>query len=153
MDEAERLFLLHRVAAASGKATIREAGVDCLAIESEGRGGVPAEFLASVLSKEGLLLDARLHAGMPPPRSHISFARCERLALELRARAGASPAPSASRCVSSKASPPRSSHATTTNAPVRDSRFTSLRDFYERTRPAGSEMLNLVRAGAFDSFG
>ena len=31
--------------------------------------------------------------------------------------------------------------------------FTSLRDFYERTRPAGSEMLNLIRAGSFDSFG
>ncbi len=31
--------------------------------------------------------------------------------------------------------------------------FASLRDFYERTRPTGSEMLNLIRVGAFDGFG
>ena len=31
--------------------------------------------------------------------------------------------------------------------------FASLRDFYERTRPTGAEMLNLIRAGAFDGFG
>lgn len=31
--------------------------------------------------------------------------------------------------------------------------FASLRDFYERTRPTASEMLNLIRAGAFDGFG
>ncbi len=31
--------------------------------------------------------------------------------------------------------------------------FSSLRDFYERTRPADTEMLNLIRAGAFDGFG
>lgn len=30
--------------------------------------------------------------------------------------------------------------------------FASLRDFYQRGRPTGSEMLNLVRAGAFDGF-
>jgi DNA polymerase III alpha subunit len=31
--------------------------------------------------------------------------------------------------------------------------FASLQDFYERTRPTGAEMLNLIRAGAFDGFG
>ncbi len=31
--------------------------------------------------------------------------------------------------------------------------FDSLRDFHERTRPTGAEMLNLIRSGAFDGFG
>lgn len=32
-------------------------------------------------------------------------------------------------------------------------RFSSLSDFYERVNPAAGEMLNLIRVGAFDSFG